>query len=237
MKKMNKFFALMLGAVICFSACSDDDELTQEEKDAKQAKELVEQITETYTTITDKKWSYKEFQPSKAMEDASKTDDGATAKTRINDAKHALNFNMELSFKAEGDKVKPSIAMNVPEDELEAKVLTYLNEPWGFELFTEVSDSELKSYLAQFRRVIAAPLAADKLGTDEITNEETGLCVFTIALRDYSEMTYDDVILNQKKFIAGNDDKIYLNEDGTLTVESTHKDYGVSKIILEEVKN
>lgn len=235
MNKLNGFFALMMGAIISLTACSKDDELTPEELEAKQTQELLEKIGENYSTVTSKKWAYKEFQASDKMVEAKENDD-YVAGTRINDAKHAKNFNMVLSFAADGEMMKPSIAMNVPEDELEAKVLTYLNEPWGFELFTEVSESEMKSYLAQFRRVVAAPLAADKLGTDEITNEETGLCIFTIKLKDYSEMEYDDVVLNQKKFIEGNADKIYLNEDGTLTIEITSEAYGVSKLILEEVK-
>jgi len=42
--------------------------------------------------------------------------------------------------------------------------------------------------------------------------------------------------LAQKKLIGGNSDKIYFNEDGTLTVETTDVEFGVSKLILEEVK-
>lgn len=235
MRKVNVFFALLLGTMIGFTSCSEDDELTPEELEAKQTEELLGTITSNFDEITSKQWTLKEFQPSDDMIAASQTEDGATAKTRINDAEHAKNFNMVLSFAANGDLLKPGIAMNVPEEELESKVLTYLNEPWGFELFTSLTEGELNSYLAQFRRVIAAPLAADDLNRDDITSEETGLCVFNIEMRDFSQMSYDDVVLAQKQLIEGNNDKIYMNEDGTLTVETTSVEYGVSKLILEEV--
>ena len=236
MKKRNVIFALLLGAVASFTSCSKDDDLTPEEIEAKEKQELVAEITTNFETITTTQWAFKEFQPSDDLLAASETEDGAVAKTQIMDAKHAKNFNMVLTFSADGEVLKPSIAMNVPEEELETKVLAYLNEPWGFELYTELSDNELKSYLAQFRRVIAAPLAADDLGTDDITSEETGLCIFSISMRDFSELSYDDTVLAQKKLIEGNSDKIYINADGTLTVETTSTDYGVSKLILEEVK-
>lgn len=236
MKKFNVFFALLLGAMISFTSCSDDDELTAEELEAKQTKELLETITTNFDAITTKKWAYKEFQPSADMEAASKTDDGYAALTRITDAKYAKDFNMVLSFVANGDLYSPGIAMNVPEDELEAIVLNSLNEPYGFEVYTELTDSQLKSYLAQYRRVVASPFAADDLTTDEITSEETGLCIFSIGIRDFSSLSYDDLVLSQKKLIAGNSDKIYMNEDGTLTVETTSTEYGVSKLILTEEK-
>ncbi len=234
MKKRNLFFVLFLGAVVSFTSCSKDEELTPEELEAKQKQELVAEITTNFETITTAQWAYKEFQPSDDLLAASETEDGLTAQTRIQDAKHAKNFNLVLSFKVDGNLLQPKVAMNVPEEELEAKVLAYLSESYGVPV-TEVWGS-LESYLAQFRRVIAAPLAADDLGTDDITSEETGLCIFSISMRDFSDLSYDDTVLAQKKLIEGNSDKIYINADGTLTVETTSTDYGVSKLILEEVK-
>ena len=227
----------MLGAVICFSACSDDDELTQEEKDAKQAKELIEQITENYTTITSKKWSLKEYQPSEALKTAAANPDNTDANSRMAKINHVGNFNMQLSFASTStDSLQVNVDVNLSDEEIDAKLKEYQDaiypdfKDWGFILGKE-------STLASFRRVIAAPFAADKLTIDEITNEETGLTIFKVIMSKYEGLLYDDVVLAQRKIIADNDDKIYLNEDGTLTVESTHKDYGVSKLIMEEVKN
>ncbi|MBI9062020.1 MAG: hypothetical protein JEZ14_08515 [Marinilabiliaceae bacterium] len=237
MKKFNVFFALLLGAMVSFTACSKDDELTAEELEAKQTKELVETITANFETITSKEWAYKEFQPSAEMLAASNTEDEALQ--RINLGNSAKKFNMVISFSPEGDLLKPSVAMGLPDDKLEQTVLDCLNAPYiemGFVLYTELTESQLKSYLADYRRVVAAPFSADKLTTNQITSEETGRCIFTIGLRDYSEMGYEDVMLNQKKPIEGNSDKIYTNEDGTLTVETTSEKYGVSKVVLEVVE-
>lgn len=233
MKKMNLYFALLLGAMISFTACSKDDELTAEEKEAKQTKELLETITANFDAITAKKWTFKEFQPSAEMLAASKTDDGVVALTTITKAAQAPNFNMVLSFAAEGDFYKTNVAMNVPEADLEAKLIAYQDAIAGFPAGFLYESKEY--YMASVRRVAAAPFAADDLTTDEITNEETGLCIFSVRMNDFSEFSYEDLVLAQKKLIAGNNDKIYMNEDGTLTVETTSADYGVSKYIYKEV--
>lgn len=233
MSKFNILIALLFGALLSFTACSDDDELTPEELEAKQKSELLETVATNFDDVVAKKWTIKEFQPSDAMVASSETPDGNTALTRIKTAEYATTFKMILSFEADGDSFKPKVKIDVPENELESLALGYLSDLYGFEL-TELWVPK-ETYLAQFRRIIAAPLAADALGTDDITNEETGLCIFDIEMSDFSDLSYDDLVLGQKKLIEGNDDKIYFNEDGTLTVESTSADFGVSKLILEEV--
>ncbi len=239
MKKFNAFFALLLVAMISFTACSKDDKLTPEEQEAKQTKELVDQVTVNYTTITSKKWALKEFEGSESLIAASKTEDGNDALQIVTKAKYSPDLNMVLSFTKDGDLIKPTVKINVAEDDLEQTMIGILNkittEAWGFPAYSELTPGQLLGHLADYRRFIAAPFAADALTTEQITNDETGLCIFSIGLRDYSAMVYDDVVLNQKKFIDGNSDKIYLNEDGTLTVETTSEKYGVSKLILEEV--
>lgn len=228
----------MLGAIVCLTACSED-ELTQAEKEAKETQKLVKEITDNYNSITEKKWEYKAFEGSESLIAASKTDDGADALQTVNKAKYAYDLKMVLSFSKEGDLIKPTVAINVPESDQEKTMIGILNkitmEAWGFPAYEELSPAQLLGHLADYRRFIAAPLASDKLTTDQLTNDETGRCIFSIALKDFSEMAYDDVVLNQKKFIDGNVDKIYLNEDGTLTVETTSEKYGVSKMIYQEV--
>jgi len=98
MKKMNLFFALMVGALIGFTSCSKDDDLSPEELEAKQTKELLEKISANFDDITSQKWALKEFQPSASMVAASQTQDGADALTTITNATHAKNFNLVLSF-------------------------------------------------------------------------------------------------------------------------------------------
>lgn len=235
MKKMNLFFALMVGALIGFTSCSKDDDLSPEELEAKQTKELLEKISANFDDITSQKWALKEFQPSASMVAASQTQDGADALTTITNATHAKNFNLVLSFLTEGAVIKPAIDVNLTDEEIDVKLKAYQDEvypefaDWGFILGKE-------STLATFRRVIAAPLAADDLKIDDITSDETGLCIFSIAMSDFSGLAYDDLVLARKKLIAGNNDNIYMNEDGTLTVETTSVKYGVSKLILEQVK-
>ena len=73
MKKMNFYFALLIGAIMSFSACSSDDEMTEEEKEAQQTQELLETITTNFNNITSKKWTLKQFEPSASMLEASKT--------------------------------------------------------------------------------------------------------------------------------------------------------------------
>ncbi len=235
MKKVSLFFTLLLGAMVCFTSCSDDDELTPEEQEAKQKEELLVTITANYDAVTSKKWELKEFQPSADMQAAAATEDGAVAATIIARTSFAHNFNMVMSFSAEGDAFKPKVDFNLTDEEIDEQLMAYQNElypdmaDWGvFVLGKEVT-------LAEFRRVVAAPLAADELGIDDITNDETGLCIFSFEIRDYTQLSYDDMILAQNKLIAGNDDKIYLNEDGTLTIEATSTEFGVSKYIYNEV--
>ena len=238
MKRMNVLFALMLGVLVSFTACDSDDDLTPEEQEAKQKEELIETIEGNFNSIVSKKWIMKEFQPSAQMEAASKTQDGYDALSTITFANGAKSLNMNLTISADGDDFKPTVDFELEGDALKEKVLEILNAPYvemGFIMYPDLTEKELNSYLAQYRRVIASPFAADDLKTDQITNEETGRCIFSITMTDYSSLAYDDVVLGQKKLIAGNTDKIYLNEDGTLTVESTDEKYGVSKIILEEV--
>lgn len=235
MKKRNVIFALLLGAVASFTSCSKDDDLTPEEIEAKEKQELVAEITTNFETITTAQWAFKEFQPSDDLLAASESLDGALAKTTMEKAEHAKNFNLALSFVAEGNSFKAKVDVNLSDEEIDTQLKAYQDavypefSEWGFILGKE-------STLASFRRFIAAPFAADDLKIDDITNEETGLCIFSISMRDFSELSYDDTVLAQKKLIEGNSDKIYINADGTLTVETTSTDYGVSKLILEEVK-
>lgn len=234
MKKFNVFFALLLGAMISFTSCSDDDELTAEELEAKQTKELLETITTNFDAITTKKWAYKEFQPSADMEAASKTDDGYAALTTIVKAEQAPNFNMVLSFTVEGDLHNADVALNVPEADLETKLITYQDAIAGFPSGFLYDTKEY--YMASVRRIVAAPFAADEAEIEDIVDEDTGECILKIGKSDFSKLSYDDLVLSQKKLIAGNSDKIYLNDDGSLTVEVTDEKYGVSKYIYNEVK-
>lgn len=123
MKKMNFYFALLIGAIMSFSACSSDDEMTEEEKEAQQTQELLETITTNFNNITSKKWTLKQFEPSASMLEASKTEDGYVALTIITKAVQALDFNMVLSFTAQGDLFKTNVAINVAEEDLENKLI------------------------------------------------------------------------------------------------------------------
>ncbi len=234
MKKMNLFFALMVGALIGFSSCSKDDDLSPEELEAKQTKELLEKISANYDAITSKKWALKEFQPSASMVAASKTEDGAVALTTIVKGQQASNFNMVLSFAAEGALHKTNVAINVPEADLEATLIAFQDAIAGFEAGFLYDTKEY--YMASVRRIVAAPFAADDSKIEDIVNEETGECILKIGKTDFSKLSYDDLVLEQRKLVAGNNDKIYKNEDGTLTVETTSKEFGVSKYIYQEVK-
>ncbi len=248
MKKMNWLLALMLGLLVSFTACSSDDDdddvkpgeeevtpPTEEEEEVDPQEQLLADITANFEAITSKTWSYKEFQPSDDMVASSETEDGYVALTAIENGNYAKNFNFVLTFVAQEDGLyKPTLAINMSDEEVDAGLQAYQDD-----LFPDFAGMEFflgkESTLATFRRVIAAPLAADDLAIDDITSEETGLCIFTIAPRDFSDLSYDDMVLAQRQLIAGNDDKIYINLDGTLTIETTSTEFGVSKVILEEI--
>lgn len=234
MKKFNVFFALLLGAMVSFTACSKDDELTAEELEAKQTKELLETITDNFNDITSKKWTFKEFQPTAELVAAKGTDDEALM--AILRSENISKLNPVLRFEEDGDFKKVHVDFNLSEDELFAKLLEAQSSmfPWAVGMDYLVFGKE--SFSADFRRFISAPFAADDLNTDDITSETTGLCIFNVGKSDFSKLSYDDVVLAQKKLIAGNSDKMYINEDGTLTVETTSEKFGVSKLILEEVE-
>ncbi len=133
-----------------------------------------------------------------------------------------------------GALYKTNFAVNVPEAELEAKLIEYQDAIAGFQTGFLYDTQEY--YLASLRRTLAAPFAADEAKVTDIVNEETGECVLKIGKTDFSGFSYDDLVLAQRKLIAGNLDKIYINEDGTLTVESTSTEFGVSKYIYQQVK-
>ncbi len=247
MKKFNLFFALLLCTIISFSSCSDDDEtpakeeeqqpveeeLTPEELEAKQKQELLETITANFDAITSKKWTLKEFQPSDDMLEASKTEDGYAALTTIVKAEQAQNFGLVVSFSEEGNTEKVNVALNVAEDELEAKLIAFQDAIAGFEAGFLYDTQEY--YISSIRRVVAAPFAADDKKIEDIVDENTGECILTISESDFSLLSYEDLVLAQRKLVSGNSDKIYMNEDGSLTVEVTSEDYGVSKYIFTEV--
>lgn len=234
MKKINLFFVLLMGLMVSFASCSsDDDELTPEEQEENQKEELLATISSNYSTITSKQWALKEFQASDDMVAASQTDDGAVALTTIIKAEQVLNFDLVLSFSQEGDVENIDVAMNVAEEDLEAKLIAFQDAIAGFEAGFLYDTQEY--YIATIRRVVAAPFAADDDKIEDIVDENTGECILTISESDFSLLSYDDIVLSQRKLIAGNSDKIYLNEDGTLTVEVTSEDYGVSKYIFDEV--
>lgn len=252
MKKTNIFFALILGVIVSLSACSDDDDpvtpeepvvpeevpLTPEELEAIKVKELIEETTANYNSFTAKKWQLKEFVGSDDLIAASKTDGGAVAKTIVLDASQAPNFNMVLNFEDtdETSTKKVVVDINLSEEEINTKLLAYQGAVFpDFAAYDFLLIGTTNQLLAQMKRVIASPFAADELKTDDITDDETGLCKFDITFADFSNLTSEEIVLGQKKMIKGNSDKIYMNEDGTLTVETTHADYGVSKLILEEV--
>nr|WP_321451317.1 hypothetical protein [uncultured Carboxylicivirga sp.] len=232
MKSIKLLLALFLGATISFTSCSSDDELTPEEQEAKQTEELLATISANYDEITSKEWSYKEFQPSDDMLAASQTDDGYVAKAIIAKAEQAKNFGLVVSFAEDGNKTKVDVAINVPDDELEARLIAFsdaqMDEPLGF-----LYDIQ-EYFIATVRRVVAAPFAADDLEIEDIVDEATGECILSISASNFSSLSYDDLVLSQRKLIEGNSDKVYLNEDGTLTVEVTSEDYGVSKYIFAE---
>ncbi|WP_027471476.1 hypothetical protein [Saccharicrinis fermentans] len=233
MNKFNWLFALLIGALVSFTACDDDDELTAEELEAKQTEELLETISANFDDIVSKQWAYKEFVPSDDMLTASQTEDGYVARTIIIKAEQVSNFNMVLSFTKDADVYATDVAVNVPEADLVAKLIAYQDAIAGFEAGFLYDTQEY--YLSSIRRVIAAPFSADDDAIEDIVDEETGECILEITPADFSALGYDDLVLSQKKLIAGNSDKVYLNEDGTLTVEVTSEDYGVSKYIYSEV--
>ncbi|WP_430812882.1 MULTISPECIES: hypothetical protein [unclassified Carboxylicivirga] len=226
MKRSNILVALMMSLFVGFTACSDDDTLTKEEQEQKDQQELLAKINDNFEAITTKAWAFTAFEPSDDLVAASQTDD-ATALTMVVKGEQATNFNMVLSFTVEGDIIKPSVAMNVAEADMLPKLLAYQTAISGLEL-DFLFDTEA-AYQAEIRRIIAAPLAADELTREELTNEETGLCIFSISQNDFSALSYEDLVLSQRKLVAGNDDKIYIDADGTLVVEATNKAYGVSK--------
>ncbi|MBI9059159.1 MAG: hypothetical protein JEZ01_15465 [Labilibaculum sp.] len=233
MNKFNYLFALLLGALVSFTSCDKDDDLSPEELEAKQTEELIETITANFDAVTTKKWSFKEFQPSADMLAASTTQDGVVALTTIVKAEQAPSFNMVVSFITEGDFKMTDVAVNVPEADLEAKLIAYQDAIAGFPAGFLYDTKEY--YLSSVRRIVAAPFAADEDAIEDIVNEDTGECILKIKKSDFSTLTYEDVVLAQKKMFAGNGDKIYINEDGSLTVEVTSEDYGVSKYIYNEV--
>nr|WP_319399148.1 hypothetical protein [uncultured Carboxylicivirga sp.] len=233
MKSIKLLLALFLGATISFTSCSSDDELTPEEQEAKQTEELLATISANYDEITSKEWSYKEFQPSDDMLAASQTDNGYLALTTIVKAEQSKNFGLVVSFTEEGGEDKVNVALNVPEEELEARLIAFQDAIAGFETGFLYDTQEY--YIATIRRVVAAPFAADDKEIEDIVDETTGESILSISASNFSSLSYDDLVLSQRKLIEGNSDKIYLNEDGTLTVEVTSEDYGVSKYIFTEV--
>jgi hypothetical protein len=233
MRKVNVFLALLMGVMVLFTSCSEDDDLSSEELEAKQTEELLQTISSNFDAITSKKWTFNEFQPSADMLTASKTEDGVVALTTIVKAEQVSNFDMVLSFEQKGTVHNVNVAINVPEVELEAKLITFQDAIAGFEAGFLYDTPEY--YMASVRRVIAAPFAADEDGIEDIVDETTGESKLTIKKQDFSALTYEDLVLSQKKLIAGNSDKIYTNEDGSLTVEVTDEEYGVSKYVYSEV--
>lgn len=250
--KKSILFALMVGAVISFTACSSDtekpdtgdveepkdeepeDELTEEEKQELKRVELQETITANFETITNNKWQYEEFEASESMIEASKTEDGADALTTILNSKHSKNFNLTISFNDEKHNVSADV--NLEDEQIDIFLKEYQDElypdfaDWGFILGKD-------EVLGAFRRIVASPFAADNLKIDEITDEDTGLVIFSIEMRDFTDLSYEDTVLAQNKLIKDNADKMYLNEEGTLlTVETTHEKYGVSKVIYKLVE-
>jgi len=231
MKRANLFLLLLLGVTLGFSGCSKDDELSPEEKEAKEKEALLTKIDENFDAIISKSWSFKEFQPSDDMTAASKTDDGAVALTTIVKGEQAKNFKMAVSFEKEGEIYNVNVALGVSTERIPQLLLDYQTAILGFSL-DFLFETE-NTYLAEIKRIVAAPLGNDEATKDEISNDETGNIILTIAQNDLSEKEYEDIVLDQKKLITGNNDKIYINEDGYLVVETTSTDYGVSKYIFE----
>jgi hypothetical protein len=218
------------------TACSED-ELTQAEKEAKETKEILAKVTENYNSFTSKKWALKEYQKSAALEAASNDPDDTEANTLVGNISQAGNFNMEMYFeKTNTDSLHVKVDFNLTDAQVDEKLMEYQDElhpdfsSWGMGFILGKEE-----VLGQLRRVIASPLAADDLKLADITDFTTGLLKFKIDKANYATLSYDDLVLSQRKLIGGNGDKIYFNEDGTLTVESTSEKYGVSKLIMSEV--
>jgi len=232
--KKKILFALMLGAFVSFTACSKDDELSEEEQNEIKRLELLEAVSSNYEFITSSKWKYEEFRPSEAMVSASKTEDGVMALTAIQNANHASKFSLLLSFQSENDSIK--VDYTIEEDMVDVYLKEYQDElypdfaDWGFIL-------DKNELLGDFRRVVASPFAADDLAIDDIADKKTGLIIFNIQMRDLKDLSYENLVLSQNKLIVGNEDKLFLNEEeGELVVETSSTDYGVSKVVYSLVK-
>lgn len=234
MFKFNLLFALLLGTVVAFTSCSDD-ELTPEEIEAKEKQELIDKAANTLEEIGSKKWKLEDYQASEKLVAAA--NEGHTqAFTRVGNLRHIKGLDFTLTFTAVGDSLKPVVTTDLTTEQITEKQWAHQNDlyaAYGQLDFLLISQ---EAFLSDLKRIIVAPFAADDLKAIEIIDESKAECIFKIGARDFSEMSYEDVVLSSRKLIGENDDKIYFNEDGTLTVETTSVDFGVSKLILKEVK-
>ena len=233
MSKIKFMTALMMSAMLAFTACSEDEPipLTPEEQEEVNRVALLKTVDSTFQVIVTSEWAYKEFQPSAAMTAAAGNHD-ATAATLIVKGEQAKNFNMVVSFEEVGDSIKPSVTMNFAEANKKQLFLEYESAISGFDFVLEDLMFGYEANTADLSRTAAGAFAPDDLllGAD-IANDNTGLLVFKLKQNDLSKLKYDDLILAQRKLIAGVDDKIYFNAAGELVAETTHEKYGLSKYI------
>lgn len=200
-----------------------DEPLTEEET----TELLLAEIDASFEAIVSNEWVYSGFEPSDEMTSASQTADGLVALTTITRAESAKPFLPSVKFSVESGVVTPTVVFGYDEADEADLLYAYEIADFGFDMGFYMGPDEYN--LAQICRTVASGFASDDLGVDDIADETTGELIFTFSQNDLSEMDYDDVVLNQRVLIKGNNDKIYVDEDGSLVVEVTSTEYGVSK--------
>ncbi len=240
MKKVTFYAAVLFSAMTMFSACSsksDDptpEKPSQEELDQKRADEMIVTADSTFQAIVDGHWVISKFEPSKDLEDASKTQDGAAALTLIKKAAHVRDFLLEGSFAKENDTYAMHVDVNLDESKLDDAILDYQEEvqgmpkDWGMVFPKEQN-------LAEIRRIMAAPFAQDDAAIEDVTNDQTGLVVLKIKGRDFKGSNYETMLEGGRKLIADNGDKLYF-EGNNLVVEVSNKEYGISRWVFAPAK-
>ncbi len=196
------------------------------------SEELIAAIDKKFEDIISTDWAYSSFEPSADMVTAKDNDD-TTASTIITTAEAAKPFGPVVSFTESEGVVTPSVSF-VYDGELSDLLYAYEVATFGFDMGFYFGPDETN--LAQICRTVATGFAADDLGIDDITSEETGKLIFTFTQNDLSALEYDDIVLSQNVLISGNNDKIYIDEDGKLVVEVTNASYGVSKFYYTAVE-
>lgn len=231
--------AFAVTAMAMFASCEKATTGNEQEdnKEPETSEEYLAAIDEAFESIISTEWAFESFEPSSDMDNAAGTDDGYAAYQTILTYEAIAIFSPVLSFSIDGTTVTPSVELTYEESELNTLLFQYEDLIYGIgewggtdPIFGQISD------FAEIRRYTASGFASDDLSADDIADSyDTGELIFTFEQNDLSEMELDDIILNQRVLVAGNNDKIYI-EDGKLVVEITDKTYGVSKCIYTAVE-